>query len=145
MESDQLDNRTCQATTAKGRSCLAKTEKERSFCFFHEPDEAERRRAAQVRGGRANRKTSAPQYLLESPLTNIGDLVPFLIAIINGTLQGKIPANVAKTVCNLGNALVRVLEGRDLEELVKKLQQSTREMSKDCGLFDPWARANREA
>jgi hypothetical protein len=129
---------------AKGRSCLAKTAKERSFCFFHEPDEAERRRAAQVRGGQANRKTSAPQFVLKTPLANIGDLVPFLVAIINGTLQGKIPANVAKTVCNLENALVRVLEGRDLEELVQKLRQSIREMNTDSGLFDPWAQTNRE-
>ena len=144
MKDNQLnDDRACQATTAKGRPCLARAEKGRSFCFFHDPAEAGKRRAAQVRGGQGNCKISAPIYQFHTVPGNIGELLPFYTALANGMLRGELLPNFVRAGTNVGSAITRTIGDRDLEEQVRKLGIKIRESSRETGLFDPWARRKK--
>src|ERR1019366_825737 len=43
--------RTCRATKPDGTPCSATAQEGKNWCYFHDPEKAEERRAAQARGG----------------------------------------------------------------------------------------------
>jgi hypothetical protein len=142
--SNKASNPACEAVTGNGRPCLAKAQKERSYCFFHDPAEAEKRRAAQVRGGQGNHKTMVPMTsLLESVPVNKSDLIALYAAMINGIFRAELHPNSARAVGYIANGMAKAMDDRDLREQLRDLQEYRRESSKEAGLFDPWARRGK--
>jgi hypothetical protein len=129
--------RTCRATKSDGASCSATAQEGKNWCFFHDPEKAEERRAAQARGGQGNRAPSLPIDLPEFTAETVSDLRPLYQATINQVRRGELSPNAATAICNLANGLMKTLEDRDLRLSLQKAEQLLAQPNKKRGLFDP--------
>ena len=75
----------CRATTKEGKLCQADAQAGSKFCFFHDPDKAEARQEATVKGGKGGKLATLDQVkpwrgqdvaLLQSP--DVDELVALL-------------------------------------------------------------------
>jgi hypothetical protein len=112
----------CHATKADGSPCAARTQEGQNFCFFHDPEKADKRRAAQARGGEGNRALSLPIDMPEFNAETVGDLRPLYLATINQVLRRELSPNAATAICNLANGLSKTLEDRDLRQRLRDLE-----------------------
>src|SRR5258707_7040573 len=111
---DQIDDRTCGATTAAGSPCSAKAQEGEDWCFFHDPAKVEERRAAQIRGGQGNRASSPLIDVPDFAPETVGDVVPLLIATINQVRRRELTPSAGTTICNLANSLMKALYNHEL-------------------------------
>jgi hypothetical protein len=129
--------RTCRATKPDGTSCIAKTQERKNWCYFHDPELAEERRAAQARGGQGNRAPSLPIDAPDFAPETVSDLRPLLVATINQVRRAEISPNAATAICNLANTLMKALDDRDLRQRLSDLEQLLAQSNKKKGPFDP--------
>lgn len=134
-KSDQT-KRTCRATKSDGTPCLAKAQEGKNWCYFHDLEKAEERRAAQARGGQGNRAPSLPIDAPDFSLETKSDLIPFLRATMNHVYRRELSPNAATAICNLANSLMKALDDRDLRQRLRDLEQLLAESNKKKGLFD---------
>lgn len=133
----QMKSPSCNAVKPDDSPCRVPAQDGKNWCYFHDPDKAEERRAAQARGGRGNRVPSLPIDAPDFALETQGDLRPFLADTINRVRRGELTPNAGTTICNLVNSLMKVLGDRELQLRLHRLEQLLSETKMKKGLFDP--------
>lgn len=118
-------NRQCPATTLKGRQCSGSVPDGKRHCWYHDSDNADKRRRAASRGGKGNRsKVSRDLHNLLEDLTE---------QVMSGTLE-PYPASVAG---GLVGVRLRLLEYerklREVEEIDTRLEELEVALEKQKG------------
>jgi hypothetical protein len=127
----------CEATKPDGSPCAARTQEGQNFCFFHDPEKADERRAAQVRGGEGNRALSLPIDMPDFTAETVADLRPLFLATINQVRRRELSPNAATAISNLANGLVKTFEDRDSRQRLRELEQIVAKLKTKKKLFDP--------
>lgn len=105
------DGRRCQ-----GNSCLGSL-----FCWFHNSQVTDQRRAAQRQGGlnKHSKAQATGRYEVESPQ----DLLPPLIAALNESFGLPPTAAKGRTIANLAGMMLKSLEVAALEKRISVLEK----------------------
>jgi hypothetical protein len=136
QKSDLL-KRACRGTKPDGARCSLNAQEGGKWCFFHDPDKAAERRAAQVRGGQGNQMPTLPINVPDFAPETVSDLRPLLAATINQVRRREINPNAATAICNLVNSLMRTFEDGDLRRRLSDIEQRLLEQKKMQGSYDP--------
>jgi len=117
---------TCAFLKPDGAPCSAPPMNGSEFCFFHSPTTAERRKQAQVAGGRASRRTLIPTDMPEYNLTSPDDVRKMLRDVANKVLKGELDHRVANGIGYLANQLLRAIEAGEIAQRLKQIEQALR-------------------
>ncbi|MDD5702380.1 MAG: hypothetical protein PHU23_10075 [Dehalococcoidales bacterium] len=111
----------CKALKRNGQPCQARALKASEFCFSHDPALSEKRDQARKAGGKNSAKIARLRSLIPPRLVSVYDaLEKALKEVHDGTLEpGK-----ATAMATVARAMVSVLTGGELEERVRKIEES---------------------
>jgi hypothetical protein len=117
----------CKAKKPDGKSCKLAALPGSEFCFFHDPEKAGERRAAQSLGGSRNRmKTLAA----DAPDVKLGDsqaVINLIEETVNDVRKGKLDPRVANSIGYLINVLIKARDQGELEERLSRLEAKAKE------------------
>ena len=109
---------TCTATKRDGRPCTLPSYGSGGLCWAHDPENAERRRRGQSRGGKS--KPSKELVSTKQRLSNLADDV----------LEGNVDKGVAAVASQILNVYLRsielerkIRETEELEERIRRLEE----------------------
>ena len=109
----------CAGTKRNGERCTATVEPPQRYCWWHDPANADERRRAASKGGRAK------------PSREIRDLKKQLEDLAAGVLDGSVERGNAVVVNQILNTRARLIElerkvkeTEELEERIEQLEQS---------------------
>jgi hypothetical protein len=128
--------RQCRFRKTGGGICLANATASSGLCFFHDPDRAAVRRAAQSAGGLRNKAVSLPTDTPDCDLKNVADIIALLGTTINEVRRGQIDPRVSNAVGYLASALLKALELGNLEQRLSDLESAVRHQSFEGSIFD---------
>lgn len=114
--------RQCRWVKADGTPCQANALLGSDYCFFHDPDKAGEREAAQRAGGRVGKVAALPPDTPDASLSSMADVVTFLGRTINQVRRGELDPKVANAVGYLAATLLRALEQGDIEKRLAELE-----------------------
>jgi hypothetical protein len=101
----------CCHTTMDGTQCKAHPPKGRDYCFFHDPERAEERKAASRSGGQANRKASRwPLVLPPNSLESLSEIAALLRESLTRCRHGEIKAHDLTAISYASTMLVGIME-----------------------------------
>jgi len=103
-------NKDCPGTTANGEPCKSKPQNGSQFCFFHDPEKAEERKAASAAGGKAGPIRTLPPDTPWVSVRNLDDIIQVAEATINRVLRGEISHKVAYSVAILAGLQLKAIE-----------------------------------
>ena len=110
----------CHFIKPDASHCKAFAMKQTSYCYLHNPDVAQERQAARVKGGkeRSRRASVLPADTPDRPLTTLSEVDSLLVDMVNQVLRGEIGTSQSHAV----NALLGTLhKTRDLENIEHRL------------------------
>ena len=123
--------RSCRFVKAGGTRCRARVMSSSEFCFFHNPNVADRRHQARIAGGRHSRaavlRTDDPDIQVKT----VSDVVSLLSVAINNVRRGELDPKVANCVGYLASISLRALQAEDLEGRVKALELAVKSRGMD--------------
>ena len=134
---NELANGTCEMTKSDGEECRAAAMEGSRYCFFHNPDTQEARKAAQRRGGQVSGTVVLPEETADLPLRSGKDVSAFLEETINQVRKGRLAPKVATTVGYLSGLLMKALEKTDIEKRIARLEQALPKSGTGDSLFNP--------
>lgn len=111
---------TCTATTAAGQPCKAAPLPDRSECFAHADDLAERRAEARARGGR-NR--AALRRLERAMPDTLGDTLGLLVDAMAATAAGRMAPARGQALASIARAIVAVHVEHETEARIADLER----------------------
>jgi hypothetical protein len=116
---------------ANGQRCRATALKNADRCFFHHPDLATRRKAAQRAGGIERSKVAAvlPANLPDVPLTTVQDVIVLLGATINQVRKGQVDPRISNAVGYLAGIMLKAMEQGPIEERLAILEEIVKHKS----------------
>lgn len=112
----------CPASTKRGEPCRAPPLPGSAWCAFHAPELAEQRQAARSRGAVASNKLRAiegKRSRLDAPAA----LARFTADLIHRTVEGRLPADVARTAFYGLSIQRQLLEASEMEKRLTALEQ----------------------
>ena len=121
----------CRATTKDGKPCQADAQAGSKFCFFHDPDKAEARQEATVKGGKAGKLATLDQVkpwrgqevaLLQSP--DVDELVALLADTIDDVRTGQVDPKIANSVGYLSGIILKARQYQALEERLAAIEEA---------------------
>ena len=119
----------CTATKENGEPCRSKPLNGSEFCFFHDPDRAEERKAASSAGGKAGTPKTlppdAPWVSVRTP-ANVSEQIE---ATINRVLRGEIGHQVANSIAILLSLQLKAIDLQMDTERVESLEMLVEENS----------------
>src|SRR3954468_20727186 len=119
-----MDSKACQAMNSEGQPCQARPVLPSGFCYWHCPDQAEKRRRNNAKGG-ANRSNAArAKKALPAAVLTTQDLEGVLSKAIRDVLAGTLEPGPANAAAGLSKALVAIREASDLEKRLSALEQA---------------------
>jgi hypothetical protein len=108
----------CGGFKRDGTPCAVSVEEEQGYCWWHSPENAEERRRAASRGGKAK----------ANPLTR--ELHALLEDLMGRVVSGDLVAYRGAVACQLVNARIRLIETerevKEQEELIERLERLER-------------------
>lgn len=113
----------CPHPKADGSPCAA-IPTASGACWFHSPEGAEGRAAARAAGGRNHRARTAAPDTPAPPLDTVADVKRFLGRIIHEVHVGEIDVKIANSIGLIASTLLRAIEGSDIEERLKALEDA---------------------
>jgi hypothetical protein len=136
--SEGQDNRQCAQLKDNGDRCGSWARRGASCCFFHDPNSAPERSAAQRRGGEKNRPAVLPAETPDFPLNNASDTNALLGQLINFVLRGQLDSKIANTVGFLLGLKTRTIDLARVEERLAAVEAIQKEKAHAAiNLFDP--------
>ena len=129
----------CAAKTASGSRCRAAALDGSRYCFFHDPDRATERRAAQVAGGRQGTVKTLASDVPDVDIASGQDVVRLLSGTINDVRKGRMDPRIANAVGYLANVLLKAVDQGDVEARLALLESAVmikRPMTSADGLTD---------
>jgi hypothetical protein len=133
---EQPDNR-CAAIKSDGNRCSNPAMSGSRFCFFHNPAKQTERRAAQQKGGLANRATVLSADAADVPLSTAGDIDDVLVHVINLQLRGEITSKDANSIGYNLCQLAKLRGPSNLEERLSALEEIEKRRVPEEALRDP--------
>lgn len=117
----------CPAQTAKGKPCRAPLVKGGRYCFFHDPEKAEARAAAQANGGAESRNRVGPTKTLgaKAPAVDVtteGKVRELVQETIDQVRRGELSSNAGNVVGQLLSVALRALKQDELHKKVQDLE-----------------------
>jgi hypothetical protein len=108
----------------RGTRCAAQARAGSELCFFHDPADTERRKAARRTGGLSRSRPAAvrPLDAPNLPLRSIQDVANLLADTIHHVLKGQLDPRVANAASHLGSVLIRALQQADVERRLADLE-----------------------
>ena len=122
MEKQRTDKTPCKAKKPDGSDCQAVALPGSEYCFFHDPEKAERRREAQSLGGRHNHMKTLDEDAPDVNIKDCQDTVPLLSDTINQVRKGQIDPRVGNTVGYLANVIIKAVEQSDTEKRLEEIE-----------------------
>lgn len=121
----------CKRQKANGQPCKATALHGSDACFFHHPDMATKRKAAQRAGGIERSKTATvlPAELPDVPLANVQDVIELLGTTINQVRTGRVDPRVSNAVGYLAGIMLKALEQGPIEERLAMLEDIVKHKS----------------
>jgi hypothetical protein len=116
----------CASASLEGQRCRARRTANSQFCFFHAPEEAAKRAAAQRAGGLKNRPAVLSGDTPDLQLASLQDITSLIAETINQTRRGEIDAKVANAVGYLASLLLKAIEKVQLEEQMVTLERAVK-------------------
>ena len=115
-------NGRCQAKTKAGRPCAAPAIRGSAYCALH----SDPNRAAELgrKGGARNRKVYDGDVGTVSVPESAGDVRRMLAETMADIRAGRMDPKLGSTLGYLGIALLRALEVAEIEQRLKRLEQS---------------------
>lgn len=108
-------DRQCSGVTRSGERCRRSADGPHGFCYGHAPENAEQRRRAASRGGRAK------------PNKELAELKREVQAVIDGVLSGRIERGSASVALQGYNTLIRASEQErrllETQEIQRRLEE----------------------
>jgi len=108
----------CEAVRKDGQPCGSLVVSGR-YCFTHDPERAEQRKAAHQKGGRNSAKIARLRGLVPPRLQAVYDTLEGALAEVH---DGALAARQAMAMAALARAMVAVLTAGELEERVRELE-----------------------
>lgn len=93
------------------------------YCYYHNPDIAEERQAASIRGGRGKRARVDTPLGVTVKFESVSDVLRLLEVVTEAMLNGEVDQRVASTTAYLSNVVLRALEGSEMEKRIEKLEE----------------------
>lgn len=124
--------RRCKHIKTDGKRCKARPLTGSLYCFFHDPDKAIERRAAQKRG---HANSVAPRAKLSADLKTLSpgtpnvkiksanDVTRLLALTVNQVRRGEIGVRVATAVGYLSSYILKSREQGELEERLATIEE----------------------
>ncbi len=112
----------CEYIKIDKKQCSANAMKNSKFCFTHNPDMKEQKRAAVIKGGKMSKKNHS--FLPSVTLNQSKDVVDLLATTINEIRGGLVEVKIANCIGYLSGHLIKAFEIVDLEERVSKIEQT---------------------
>jgi len=112
----------CEYIKIDKKRCSANAMKNSKFCFTHNPDMKEQKRAAVIKGGKMSKKNHS--FLPPIVLNQSKDIVDLLATTINEVRGGLVEIKIANCIGYLSGHLIKAIEIADLEERVSKIEQT---------------------
>jgi hypothetical protein len=134
MKTPPAINKTCNATKPDGSNCQAASLSDSGFCYFHDPAQAQKRKAAQAEGGRQQRMKTLDVTEPDVNVEDCGDAIALISETINQVRKGKIDPRVANSVGFLANILIKAVERNKLEARIEHLESLVKAQSSTSGL-----------
>jgi hypothetical protein len=134
---NELADGTCEMTKSDGERCRSIAMESSHYCFFHNPDTQEARKAAQRRGGQANGPAVLPTEAADLTLGSGKDVSVFLAETINQVRKGRLSPKIATTVGYLTGLLMKALETTDIEKRIARLELALPKSGPGDSLFNP--------
>jgi len=116
----------CQGVKPDGSRCQAATLPGSRHCFFHAPEKASERRAAQSSGGSHNKMKTLDADAPDLKIDNCRDVVGLISETINQVRKGELDPRVANAVGYLANVLIKAAEQGDMESRLNDLESAMR-------------------
>jgi len=128
--------RQCQAKKPDGADCRTAALPSTSFCFFHDPDQADKRRASQSFGGSQNRMKTLDAAAPDVKVENCRDVVALISDTINQVRKGQLDPRIANAVGYLSAVLIKAAEQGDMEKRIAEIESLVkgRSQAPDLGL-----------
>ena len=136
LETAEADGN-CEKIKRDGQRCRGTAMEGSGYCYFHNPAMEKQRKAAQQRGGRANRAPVLPADVPDVQLESSKDIAVLLAQTINQARKGQIGPKVAGTIGYLASSLGRVLETSNLEERLARVEAALKARPPEPPLFNP--------
>ena len=92
------------------------------FCFFHDPDQADKRREAQAFGGSQNRMKTLDADAPEVKVEDCGDVVALISDTINQVRKGQLDPRIANAVGYLAAVLIKAASQGDIEKRIAEIE-----------------------
>jgi hypothetical protein len=128
---------TCEKLKRDGTKCMGMAMEGSRYCYFHNPAVSKARKAAQRRGGRANRAAVLPADAPDVRLESSGSIAGLLEETINQVRKGQIGTKVATTIGYLASSLTRVMENTKFEERLTRVEKAIAARAPEPALFNP--------
>jgi hypothetical protein len=112
----------CRGKTPEGAACRAAALPGSDFCFFHDPDQADKRREAQAFGGSQNRMKTLDADAPEVKVEDCGDVVALISDTINQVRKGQLDPRIANAVGYLAAVLIKAASQGDIEKRIAEIE-----------------------
>jgi len=105
----------CQHTNKNGSPCQANPQTGKLYCFFHDPEQQQKRAAARKQGGEvrsqvAGKKNFLPPNLSLKSLETPSDVVELLEETVNQFRCGEIDLDSARAIGQMANVLLSLMK-----------------------------------
>jgi len=123
----------CRATKKDGTPCTAPAQEGKEYCFFHDPDNAEKQKEARLKSresARRNKQIAENDCGLSIglpknhyKLASLKDVKKLLADTTNAYIQGMISVEQAKCIAYLASTMTSNIKDADLETALKSLEE----------------------
>lgn len=118
----------CKKILNNSQQCRAFAQKDKNFCFRHDPTSNEAKLVASSKGGR-NRVLQG-SYGASVKLETPEDIKQFLGTVINGVWTGQVPVPVGSSMGFLTRCW---LDAHEASDIVKRLDEMEEKINKSVG------------
>src|SRR3954471_8928044 len=118
-----MDSKACQAMNSEGQPCQARPVLPSGFCYWHCPDQAEKRRRNNAKGG-ANRSNAkrAKKVAAAAGIKTIPDLQRLLSQAIDDALATRVSPTLLNALAGASKAIVDLGQAHELEARLQALE-----------------------
>jgi hypothetical protein len=126
--SKRKGGRQCEAIKGDGDRCQARAINGSDYCFFHDPGNRDKFKAASVKGGRNRLKPRRMKTLgaesADVTISSADNILKLLSDTINQVRHGEIDVRIGNAIGYLSGIALRAIELGKLEDRLAALEQS---------------------
>ena len=111
----------CNYKIDKYNTCNAWAMKSSEYCFTHNPDQTEKRLAANALGGKTPKKITDP--LPPIPVSSTKDIVKLLADTIQRVRDGSMDIRVGNSLAYISAYLLKAIDAANLEPRLQEIER----------------------